>query len=133
MHGFETSVPTYRAILHDERVFTDPAEYRPERYLKDGQLDLDVRQPEVSAFGFGRRICPGRYLSDNTLFSIVSSTLHAFTITPSLDNKGDPISLSTKRTSGVISYPEPFKVDIKPRSSSAEILVKEAVVGDDWA
>lgn len=28
-------------------------------------------------------------------------------------------------------YPEPFKVDIKPRSSSAEILVKEAIMGVD--
>lgn len=44
-----------RAILHDERVFKEPEEYCPERYLKDGQLDLSLRQPEVSAFGFGRR------------------------------------------------------------------------------
>lgn len=44
-----------RAILHDERVFKDPGEFIPERYLKNGQLDPSVRQPEVSAFGFGRR------------------------------------------------------------------------------
>jgi cytochrome P450 len=45
----------FRAMQHEEKVFKDPEEYRPERYLKDGQLDLSVRQPEVSAFGFGRR------------------------------------------------------------------------------
>lgn len=45
----------FRAILHDERVFENHEEYRPERYLKDGKLDLSVRQPEVSVFGFGRR------------------------------------------------------------------------------
>lgn len=44
-----------RAILHDESVFTEPEEFNPERYLKDGKLDPSVRQPEVSAFGFGRR------------------------------------------------------------------------------
>lgn len=44
-----------RAILHSKKVFEDPEEFRPERYLKNGQLNLDVRQPEVSAFGFGRR------------------------------------------------------------------------------
>ncbi|KAF5327811.1 hypothetical protein D9619_004578 [Psilocybe cf. subviscida] len=118
------------AILHDERVFKDPGEFRPERYLKNGKLDLSVRQPEVSAFGFGRRICPGRYLSDNTLWSIVASTLHAFNITPALDEKGVPIPLSKNMTSGLISYPEPFKVDIKPRSASAETLVKDAILGD---
>ena len=48
----------FRAILHDENVFTDPGEYRPERYLKEGRLDTAVRQPEVCAFGVGRRYQP---------------------------------------------------------------------------
>ncbi|KAF5325396.1 hypothetical protein D9619_009676 [Psilocybe cf. subviscida] len=119
------------AILHDQRVFTEPEEFRPERYLKDGQLDLSVRQPEASAFGFGRRMCAGRFLSDNTLFSIVASTLHSFTITPALGENGVPIPLSEERTSGVISYPVPFNVDIKPRSPSAEALVRDAIIGDN--
>jgi len=76
-------------------------------------------------------MCPGRYLSDNMLFSIVSSTLHAFNITPSLDENGVAIPLSKEMTSGVLSYPEPFNVDITPRSPSAEILVKDAAVGDN--
>ncbi|KAF5309415.1 hypothetical protein D9619_012388 [Psilocybe cf. subviscida] len=40
------------AILHDERVFTDPGEYRPERYLRDGKLDLSpcVSLPQSSEF-----------------------------------------------------------------------------------
>ncbi|KAF5327249.1 hypothetical protein D9619_004584 [Psilocybe cf. subviscida] len=120
-----------RAILHDEEVFTEPEEFRPERYLKDGQLDLSVHQPEVSVFGFGRRICPGRYSSDNIHFSVVASTLHSFIIIPALDEKGVPIPLSKERTSGLISYPVPFKVDIKPRSPSAEILIKDAMLGDN--
>lgn len=114
---------TTRAILHDERVFEDPEEYRPDRYLKDGQLNLSVRQPEVSTFGFGRRytsflgsfyyfqrssldiyrMCPGRFLSDNTLFSILASTLHSFDIAPALDEKGVPIPLSTERLSGLLT------------------------------
>ncbi|KAF5309457.1 hypothetical protein D9619_012390 [Psilocybe cf. subviscida] len=118
-------------ILHDERVFVDPGDYRPERYLKDGHLNPDMRQPEVGAFGFGRRICPGRFLSDNTIFSIVSSTLYVFNITPALDSNGVPIPLSKATTSGVTSSPEPFTVDIKPRSPSSTALVMDAVSGDD--
>jgi hypothetical protein len=30
-------------------------EYQPERYLKDGKLNPDVRDPDCAAFGFGRR------------------------------------------------------------------------------
>ena len=45
----------FRGILHDSNVFNDPMEFRPERYLKDGKLNPDVRDPDSAAFGFGRR------------------------------------------------------------------------------
>ena len=45
----------FRSILHDSKVFNDPMEFRPERYLKDGKLNPDVRDPDSAAFGFGRR------------------------------------------------------------------------------
>ena len=41
--------------MHDRKVFNDPEEFQPERYLKDGKLNPDVRDPECAAFGFGRR------------------------------------------------------------------------------
>ena len=44
-----------RSILHDPKVFNNPMEFQPERYLKDGQLNPDVRDPDCAAFGFGRR------------------------------------------------------------------------------
>ena len=43
-----------RAILHDPEVYADPDAFNPDRYLKDGQLDRDVEDPDC-AFGFGRR------------------------------------------------------------------------------
>ena len=45
----------FRSILNDPKVFKNPQEFQPERYLKDGQLNPDVRDPECAAFGFGRR------------------------------------------------------------------------------
>ena len=41
--------------MHDPKVFNAPLEFQPERYLKDGKLDPDVRDPQSAAFGFGRR------------------------------------------------------------------------------
>jgi cytochrome P450 len=41
--------------LHDPEIFEEPEEFRPERYLKDGQLDPSIRDPGVAAFGYGRR------------------------------------------------------------------------------
>ena len=48
--------------MHDRKVFNDPHEFKPERYLKDGKLNPDVRDPDCAAFGFGRR-------SVNTIYS----------------------------------------------------------------
>ena len=42
-------------MLHDENVYKDPGAFNPERFLKDGELNPDVRPPEDIAFGFGRR------------------------------------------------------------------------------
>ena len=42
-------------MLYDERVYPDPYEFKPERFLKNGKLDSSVRDPMDIAFGFGRR------------------------------------------------------------------------------
>ena len=62
MHGqddqsllFSVLTFSFRSILHDPKVFNNPMEYQPERYLKDGKLNPDVRDPVCAAFGFGRR------------------------------------------------------------------------------
>ena len=41
--------------MHDSKVFNSPHEFQPERYLNDGKPNLDVRDPDSAAFGFGRR------------------------------------------------------------------------------
>lgn len=47
----------FRAILHDENLYPDPFEFRPERFLKDGYISFE-QQPDpilTGAFGYGRR------------------------------------------------------------------------------
>ncbi|EDR09909.1 uncharacterized protein LACBIDRAFT_248682 [Laccaria bicolor S238N-H82] len=112
------------SILHDPEVFEAPEEFWPERYLKDGQIDPSVRDPVVAAFGFGRRMCPGRYLSDNSLYSIVSSVLAVYNINAPLDGSGKPEQIDVNYTSGLLSYPLPFNCTIKPRSEAAESLIR---------
>lgn len=46
---------TGRACMHDPAVFEDPDEFRPERFIRDGKLDVSARDPSAFAFGFGRR------------------------------------------------------------------------------
>ncbi|KAG6809849.1 hypothetical protein H0H92_014508 [Tricholoma furcatifolium] len=44
-----------RAMLHDENIYPMPFEFNPDRFMKDGKLNPDVRDPHHAAFGFGRR------------------------------------------------------------------------------
>jgi cytochrome P450 len=44
-----------RAMMHDPEVFERPFDFMPERYLKDGKLDLTVPDGDLATFGFGRR------------------------------------------------------------------------------
>ena len=112
----------FRSILNDPKAFNNPQEFQPERYLKDGKLNPDVRDPDCAAFGFGRRsvnitysptymltgiysspVCPGRLLSDNSLYLIASCLLAVYDIKPPVDDEGNALKLKPEFTSGFLT------------------------------
>lgn len=42
-------------MFRDESIYPDAHTFNPDRFLKDGQIDPDVKDPEYLVFGFGRR------------------------------------------------------------------------------
>ena len=90
---FSSCCTSYRAILHDEAHFPDPEAYKPERFLaEDRSLDPSVRDPTVAAFGFGRRICPGRFLALDSMWLTIARVLAVFEINKALDADGNEIT-----------------------------------------
>jgi len=114
------------SILHNPANYVEPLQFIPERFLKDGVIDRDVMDPTAAAFGFGRRICPGRYLSNESMFAIVASVLAAFDILAPLDDEGNPILPACEMSNGGLSYPKPFRCIVKPRSKAAEELIRNS-------
>ncbi|KAI0753233.1 cytochrome P450 [Daedaleopsis nitida] len=112
------------AYSRNPDVYPDPETFFPERFLKDGRLNAEVRDSATIAFGYGRRICPGRHFADSALFMIVSTILHTLTISAPVDVQGKTIPLSGKMTQGLLSYPEPFECIIKARSLAAEAMIR---------
>lgn len=116
------------AMLHDERHFPEPSVFKPERFLlSDGRLNESMRDLVMPAFGFGRRICPGKSLAYASLWASVSSVLCTFDVVKPTDETGRPIEPSGEYTTGLVSYPLPFKCRFKPRSDAAEALICSAM------
>jgi hypothetical protein len=44
-----------RSMTRDEEVFPDAESFEPERFIKEGVLNKEVRDPRDILFGFGRR------------------------------------------------------------------------------
>ncbi|MBE3044778.1 cytochrome P450 [Candidatus Bathyarchaeota archaeon] len=56
-------IPNVWWFLHDPEAYPRPEVFDPERFM----APRNEPDPSVS-FGFGRRVCPGRYLADSNLF-----------------------------------------------------------------
>jgi cytochrome P450 len=76
-------------MLHDPEVYPEPDAFKPERFLNsDGSLRDDPVL--ASAFGFGKRVCPGRHFADAMIFITVASLLSVFNIKNSSGADGKP-------------------------------------------
>ncbi|KAJ6548697.1 cytochrome P450 [Mycena capillaripes] len=116
------------AIFNDESLYgPDTDEFIPERWLtKDGSINTLMRDPSA-AFGFGRRICPGRDMAQWSIWICAASILAAFNISKSLDEKGVPIEPSGEFLWGMLCYPIPHQCNIVPRSEAARAIIQSAV------
>ncbi|XP_077223684.1 cytochrome P450 CYP82D47-like isoform X1 [Tasmannia lanceolata] len=79
-------------LQRDPRVWSDPLEFRPERFLTS-HVDVDVRGQhfEYIPFGSGRRSCPGISFALQVMHLALARLLHGFDMsTPS----GGPVNMS---------------------------------------
>ncbi|KIJ29092.1 hypothetical protein M422DRAFT_249623 [Sphaerobolus stellatus SS14] len=85
-------------ILHDESIFPQPNEFRPERFLASEKNSDIICDPALSGFfGWGRRICPGQPLAEASLWIQIASILAAFRLDPAKDEMGKEIDVSLER------------------------------------
>ncbi|KAH9927367.1 cytochrome P450 [Amylocystis lapponica] len=120
------------AMFRDSSKFSDPEVFMPERYLDaDGKLNPAMNEAETAAFGFGRRICPGRHLALSSIWITVASVLATFTLVKPRDKDGNVIEPDGEYVTGIIIHPPPFKCTFEPRSPAAETLIRSTALDLD--
>ncbi|KAF8621647.1 hypothetical protein AX15_007665 [Amanita polypyramis BW_CC] len=112
-------------MLHDEKIYPDPFSFKPERFLKDGKINSNARDPAHAAFGFGRRECPGRLMAFESIWITMASLIAAFNITNSVDENGNVIEADPEYENEVIIIkPKPFTCTMVPRSKKHEQAIR---------
>jgi cytochrome P450 len=77
----------------DARQFPDPAAFRPERWLTEGNVQSIVSTAKRVAmpFGAGPRVCPGRYLALAEIKMVMAMLLARFEILDVTSPRGDDV------------------------------------------
>jgi 3-hydroxyphenylacetate 6-hydroxylase len=95
----------------DPDVWTDPEEFRPERWLE---------QPDAPMFtyGLGYRMCAGSLLANRELYLVFMRTLNSFRIEPHDDIDWHPVRGNSDPAS-LVAIPQKYKVRFVPRDAKA--------------
>ncbi|KAF9555029.1 cytochrome P450 [Agrocybe pediades] len=97
-----------RGITLDEDVYSNPHTFDPSRYARG--------EPYSSShFGYGRRICSGRYFADASVWICVATILANFTISPIIGSDGKPVIPKEEFNTGLGNHPKQFSCRILPR------------------
>jgi len=100
-------------IQHDPEIWPDPFEFRPERFLDETHMHVDVkgRNFELIPFSAGRRYCPGIGLTLQILHIVLATLLQNFDISTLND---EPVDMT--ESAGLINdKASPLEVHIVPR------------------
>ncbi|XP_061358396.1 flavonoid 3'-monooxygenase-like [Gastrolobium bilobum] len=107
------------AIARDPKEWSEPLEFKPERFLLGGEkVDVDVRGNdfEVIPFGAGRRICAGMSLGLRMVQLLTATLAHSFNW--ELENGLNPEKLDMEEAYGLtLQRAVPLSVHPKPRLS----------------
>ncbi|KAL0947947.1 hypothetical protein HGRIS_010576 [Hohenbuehelia grisea] len=113
-----------RGMSLRESTYANPTEFNPSRFLPKPEGN---GEPFFSsAFGFGRRICPGRHLAYSSVWIVATTILATSNISPAVDGTGKEVKFEPEFMDGITSRPKPFPCSITPRSKHAmKVLAME--------
>ncbi|KAJ7464315.1 cytochrome P450 [Mycena galericulata] len=110
------------AILHDEEVYPEAMQFKPERYLGNPALQDKALG---AIFGYGRRSCAGKGLALDTAWIAMVTMISMFNISKAVDAAGKEVEIDMKVLPGSASHVRPFPCKFTPRSAASTVLIEE--------
>ncbi|KAJ7446930.1 cytochrome P450 [Mycena galericulata] len=118
------------ALNHDPAVYGPDAEdFNPGRHLDEfGQLAPAVPETKDEnhlSYGFGRRICVGRHVANQSMFIQIACLLWCFDIGPAKDEQGNIVMPDPMNSvdEGLIVRPAPFSCTVVARSPEVASVI----------
>ncbi|KAG2110337.1 cytochrome P450 [Suillus discolor] len=107
------------ALSRDEDIFPDASRFDPSRHLT---VDGTLKDPFVNhfAFGHGRRICPGRWFAESSLWTAAAAILAVLRIDHAKDSNGNKFEVKPEFTTGTAIHPEPFQCSFEIVNAARE-------------
>lgn len=94
-----TNVHAVQWMVHREPIrYPEPESFRPDRWLEPGwptykePLTQYPNLQNFSAFGFGRRICPGQNIAEKSMYILIARIAWACNLTQKLDASGNAMA-----------------------------------------
>ncbi|OTA02101.1 Cytochrome P450 CYP2 subfamily [Trichoderma parareesei] len=113
-------LPAVWTFTHDASVYADPDDFNPERFL----APRNEPDPRWVVFGFGRRVCPGRFLADSSLFLNLACLVAVFNFDKARDDRDNVLEPKLEFEAGIIAKPKGFPTRITPRSEKHAELIR---------
>lgn len=115
-----TITPNVWMMCHNEEKYKNAPEFNPDRFLNaDGTLTDDTVN---IVWGFGRRVCPGRHLSEASLWSSMACLLAIFKFSKAEHE------LKPQWPAGMPVRPLPFPCSITPRNTEMDITALQRLI-----
>lgn len=113
------------AMSRDERYYSQPDEFLPERYVPVAEGGRGEPLPD-GPFGFGRRVCPGQYLALSGVYIIMATLLATMDLRCPVDGAtGEEVKPKVGFSNGLSAVPEGFGCRVVVRGDRARMLLEE--------
>ncbi|KAH9953974.1 cytochrome P450 [Russula dissimulans] len=119
-------------LNRDPKVYGEDADhFNPARHL-DANGGIvpglpDTKEENHVTYGFGRRLCVGRHVANNSLFIDIAILLWGAKIERKKDASGKllPLDVDGSVEDGLLVRPVPYECDITPRFPEASVLLAQ--------